>query len=121
MFGRRKKKRGGLEISAPRDFQHRVHTWYDPAQGCYVGLPPQWQSLIENLRRPLPLVDPSTVTQVELVPRKVSTPGCRGHPVTKSACSLSAAAYCYLCHHYLSTYRWLNSCCYPSTYLSTCC
>ncbi|CAL8315310.1 unnamed protein product [Lota lota] len=74
MFRRRRKKRG-LEISAPRDFEHRVHTSYDVSRGCYVGLPPQWQSLIENLRRPLPLVDPSTITQVELVPRKTIVRG----------------------------------------------
>ena len=72
MFRKKKKKRP--EISAPKNFEHRVHTSFDAKRGCYVGLPTQWQSLIENLRRPLPLVDPSTVTQVELVPRKVSPP-----------------------------------------------
>ncbi|XP_041661030.1 serine/threonine-protein kinase PAK 6-like [Cheilinus undulatus] len=65
MFGRRKKKRRP-EISAPRDFQHRVHTSYDAATGRYVGLPPQWQSIIDTLRRPRPLVDPSRVTEVAL-------------------------------------------------------
>ncbi|XP_060908803.1 serine/threonine-protein kinase PAK 6-like [Labrus mixtus] len=65
MFHRRKKKRRP-QISAPQDFQHRVHTSYDAATGRYVGLPPQWQSVIDTLRRPRPLVDPSRVTEVEL-------------------------------------------------------
>ncbi|XP_041950385.1 serine/threonine-protein kinase PAK 6b isoform X1 [Alosa sapidissima] len=72
---RRKKKRRRPEISAPRDFQHRVHTSYDPAQGCYLGLPPQWQSLIDTLKRPKPMVDPSTITHVEPVPRKTIVRG----------------------------------------------
>ncbi|KAM8725296.1 serine/threonine-protein kinase PAK 6-like isoform 2-T2 [Acanthopagrus schlegelii] len=63
---RRSKKRRRPEISAPRDFQHRVHTSFDAATGRYVGLPPQWQSVIDTLRRPRPLVDPSRVTEVEL-------------------------------------------------------
>ncbi|KAJ3606546.1 hypothetical protein NHX12_026067 [Muraenolepis orangiensis] len=75
MFRRRRKKHRGVEISAPRDFQHRVHTSYDVSLGCYVGLPPQWQSIIETLRRPVPLVDPSTITQVELVPKKAIVRG----------------------------------------------
>lgn len=70
MFRRRKKKRQ-LEISAPRDFQHRVHTSFDVATGRYVGLPPQWQSLIDTMRRPRPLVDPSRITNLELGPKKV--------------------------------------------------
>ncbi|KAK0136027.1 Serine/threonine-protein kinase PAK 6 [Merluccius polli] len=74
MFRRRKKKRA-VEISAPRDFEHRVHTSYDVSRGCYVGLPPQWQSIIETLRRPLPLVDPSTITQVQLGPKKTIVRG----------------------------------------------
>ncbi|XP_070781741.1 serine/threonine-protein kinase PAK 6b [Enoplosus armatus] len=65
MFQRRKKK-CRPQISAPQDFQHRVHTSFDAASGRYVGLPPQWQSVIDTLRRPRPLVDPSRVTEVEL-------------------------------------------------------
>ncbi|XP_074541636.1 serine/threonine-protein kinase PAK 6b [Halichoeres trimaculatus] len=65
MFSRRKKRRRP-EISAPQDFQHRVHTSFDAATGRYVGLPPQWQSVIDTLRRPRPLVDPSRITEVEL-------------------------------------------------------
>lgn len=70
MFRRRKKKHR-LEISAPQDFQHRVHTSFDVTSGCYVGLPPQWQSVIDTLKRPRPLVDPSRITNVELGPKKV--------------------------------------------------
>ncbi|XP_061563020.1 serine/threonine-protein kinase PAK 6-like [Cololabis saira] len=69
MFRRKKKKRQ-LEISAPKDFQHRVHTSFDVVTGQYVGLPPQWQSLIETLKRPRPLVDPSRITDVNLGPKK---------------------------------------------------
>ncbi|XP_063079459.1 serine/threonine-protein kinase PAK 6b isoform X2 [Engraulis encrasicolus] len=72
---RRKKKRRRPEISSPQDFQHRVHTSFDVARGCYVGLPPQWQSIIENLKRPKPLVDPSTITTVDLIPRKTIVRG----------------------------------------------
>lgn len=83
MFHRRKKRRRP-EISSPQDFQHRVHTSFDAATGRYVGLPPQWQSVIDTLRRPRPLVDPSRITEVEL--RKVR--GGRGHsgPVVSHFC-----------------------------------
>ncbi|KAF3703275.1 Serine/threonine-protein kinase PAK 6 [Channa argus] len=74
MFRRRKKK-GRPEISAPQDFQHRVHTSFDATTGCYVGLPPQWQSVIDTLRRPKPLVDPSRITEVELEPKKTIVRG----------------------------------------------
>lgn len=69
MFRKKKKKRP--EISAPKNFEHRVHTSFDAKHGCFVGLPTQWQSLIENLRRPRPMVDPSRITEVELRPKKV--------------------------------------------------
>lgn len=70
MFQRRKKKKRKLEISTPKNFQHRVHTSFDPVQGCFIGLPPQWQSLIETLKRPKPVVDPSSFTQVQVRPQK---------------------------------------------------
>ncbi|KAF7647920.1 hypothetical protein LDENG_00164600, partial [Lucifuga dentata] len=76
MFLKRKKKKACvLEISMPRDFQHRVHTSFDVATGRYVGLPKQWQSVIDTLRRPRPLVDPSSVTEVELTPEKTIVRG----------------------------------------------
>ncbi|KAK1893711.1 Serine/threonine-protein kinase PAK 6 [Dissostichus eleginoides] len=61
MFRKKKKKRP--EISGPKNFEHRVHTSFDNKRGCFVGLPTQWQSLIENLRRPKPMVDPSRITE----------------------------------------------------------
>ncbi|XP_060722337.1 serine/threonine-protein kinase PAK 6b isoform X2 [Tachysurus vachellii] len=64
MFQRKKKKRK-IEISAPKNFEHRVHTSYDAARDCFLGLPPQWQSVIETLKRPKPLVDPSNITSVQ--------------------------------------------------------
>ncbi|XP_034017947.1 serine/threonine-protein kinase PAK 6-like isoform X2 [Thalassophryne amazonica] len=74
MFHRRKKKRRP-EVSAPQDFQHRVHTSFDATTGQYIGLPPQWQSVIDTLRRPRPLVDPSRITEVELGPKKTIVRG----------------------------------------------
>uniref|UniRef100_A0A8C1LPI9 non-specific serine/threonine protein kinase n=1 Tax=Cyprinus carpio TaxID=7962 RepID=A0A8C1LPI9_CYPCA len=73
MFRKKKKKRP--EISAPKNFEHRVHTSFDAKRGVFVGLPTQWQSLIENLRRPKPMVDPSRITQVELKPKKTIVRG----------------------------------------------
>lgn len=72
MFQRKKKKKKKrrLEISTPRNFEHRVHTSFDPVQGCFVGLPPQWQSIIDTLRRPKPVVDPCSFTQVQLRPQR---------------------------------------------------
>ncbi|XP_066533329.1 serine/threonine-protein kinase PAK 6b isoform X2 [Hoplias malabaricus] len=75
MFQRKRKKKKKVEISAPKNFEHRVHTSYDPARGCYVGLPPQWQSVIETLKRPKPVVDPSTVTPVRLKHEKTIVRG----------------------------------------------
>ncbi|XP_035380473.1 serine/threonine-protein kinase PAK 6b [Electrophorus electricus] len=65
MFQRKKKKKRKMEISAPKNFEHRVHTSFDHVRGCFVGLPPQWQSIIETLRRPKPVVDPSSITPVQ--------------------------------------------------------
>lgn len=69
MFRKKKKKRP--EISAPQNFQHRVHTSFDPKEGKFVGLPPQWQNILDTLRRPKPVVDPSRITPVQLQPMKV--------------------------------------------------
>lgn len=73
MFRRKKKKR--VDISSPRNFEHRVHTSFDVQRGVFVGLPSQWQSLIDNLRRPRPLVDPSAITEVQLRPKKTIVRG----------------------------------------------
>lgn len=71
MFQRKKKKKRKIEVSAPKNFEHRVHTSYDAVRGCFVGLPPQWQSIIETLKRPKPLVDPSNITSVQRKKEKV--------------------------------------------------
>nr|XP_046164091.1 serine/threonine-protein kinase PAK 6 [Oncorhynchus gorbuscha] len=73
MFRKKKKKRP--EISTPKNFEHRVHTSFDAKRCCFVGLPTQWHSLIENLRRPKPMVDPSRITSVELKPKKTIVRG----------------------------------------------
>ena len=43
MFSKKKKK---IEISAPSNFQHRVHTGFDNSSNKFVGLPKQWASLV---------------------------------------------------------------------------
>ena len=68
MFAKKKKK---IEISAPSNFQHRVHTGFDPSNNKFVGLPLQWHSIVRDEagasspHRPHPVVDPSTYTPVK--------------------------------------------------------
>ncbi|XP_038597146.1 serine/threonine-protein kinase PAK 6 isoform X2 [Tachyglossus aculeatus] len=73
MFRKKKKKRP--EISAPQNFQHRVHTSFDPKEGRFVGLPPQWENILDTLRRPKPVVDPSRITRLQLQPMKTVVRG----------------------------------------------
>lgn len=69
MFSKKKKQR--IQISAPSNFEHRVHTDFDEQEQKFVGLPRQWQSLIEDTaKRPKPFIDATVITTVE--PRKVS-------------------------------------------------
>lgn len=73
MFGKKKKR---LEISAPSNFEHRVHTGFDPREQKFTGLPQQWQSLLaDTANRPKPMVDPSCITPIQLAPMKVDC-GC---------------------------------------------
>lgn len=59
-FGKRKKR---PEISSPINFEHRVHTGFDTNQGCFVGLPSQWNSIIAApAPRPKPIVDSHSIT-----------------------------------------------------------
>ncbi|XP_053123916.1 serine/threonine-protein kinase PAK 4 isoform X1 [Hemicordylus capensis] len=63
MFGKKKKR---IEISAPSNFEHRVHTGYDQQEQKFTGLPRQWQGIIEeSAKRPKPLVDPGCITAVQ--------------------------------------------------------
>ncbi|TWW69081.1 Serine/threonine-protein kinase PAK 5 [Takifugu flavidus] len=71
MFGKKKKR---LEISAPSNFEHRVHTGFDPREQKFTGLPQQWQSLLaDTANRPKPMVDPSYITPIQLAPMKTSS------------------------------------------------
>ena len=64
MFAKKKKK---IDISAPSNFQHRVHTGFDSNNGKFVGLPKQWTSLVgKSPHRPKPMLDPSAITPVEV-------------------------------------------------------
>lgn len=62
MFGKKKSKK--LDISAPSNFQHRVHTGFDNQSNQFVGLPKQWASLVgdtpasQSPHRPKALIDP---------------------------------------------------------------
>ncbi|CAB1425535.1 unnamed protein product [Pleuronectes platessa] len=68
MFGKKKKR---LEISAPSNFEHRVHTGFDPREQKFTGLPQQWQSLLaDTANRPKPMVDPSYITPIQLAPNE---------------------------------------------------
>ncbi|XP_036397908.1 serine/threonine-protein kinase PAK 5-like [Megalops cyprinoides] len=68
MFGKRKKQ---PDISAPSNFEHRVHTDFSPQEQKFTGLPQQWQTLLaDTANRPKPLVDPSYITPVQLSPMK---------------------------------------------------
>ena len=44
-FGKRKKR---PEISSPTNFEHRVHSGFDHNQGVFIGLPAQWNSIINE-------------------------------------------------------------------------
>uniref|UniRef100_A0A8C1PNN4 non-specific serine/threonine protein kinase n=1 Tax=Cyprinus carpio TaxID=7962 RepID=A0A8C1PNN4_CYPCA len=67
MFGKKKKR---LEISAPSNFEHRVHTGFDPHEQKFTGLPQQWQSLLaDTANRPKPMVDPSYITPMKTIVR----------------------------------------------------
>ncbi|XP_035390051.1 serine/threonine-protein kinase PAK 4 isoform X2 [Electrophorus electricus] len=72
MFSKKKKQR--VQISAPSNFEHRVHTDFDEQEQKFVGLPRQWQSLIEDTaKRPKPFIDATVITTVE--PRKTIVRG----------------------------------------------
>ena len=69
MFGKKKKK---IEISGPSNFEHRVHTGFDPQEQKFTGLPQQWHRLLaDTANRPKPMVDPSCITPIQLAPMKV--------------------------------------------------
>ncbi|XP_055494911.1 serine/threonine-protein kinase PAK 5 isoform X1 [Leucoraja erinacea] len=75
MFGKKKKR---LEISAPSNFEHRVHTGFDHHEQKFIGLPQQWQSLLaDTANRPKPVVDPSCITPIQLAPMKTIVRGNR--------------------------------------------
>ena len=67
MFSKKKSSKK-IEISAPSNFQHRVHTGFDNHSNKFVGLPKQWASLVDDKPasqspyRPAPMVDPMTIT-----------------------------------------------------------
>ena len=79
MFSKKKKK---VEISAPSNFQHRVHTGFDNSSHKFVGLPKQWASLVtddtagaQSPHRPSPLVDPSAITPTDIIDLKTVVRG----------------------------------------------
>ncbi|OQR67521.1 serine/threonine-protein kinase PAK 7-like [Tropilaelaps mercedesae] len=81
----------------PSNFEHRIHTGFDRQEGRYVGLPPQWASLIQvpqtgsddPSNRPKPIVDPSNITPTEILDLKMHTI-VRGTAATASSRNLVA-------------------------------
>uniref|UniRef100_A0A8D0GW37 non-specific serine/threonine protein kinase n=1 Tax=Sphenodon punctatus TaxID=8508 RepID=A0A8D0GW37_SPHPU len=73
MFSKKKKR---VEISAPSNFEHRVHTGYDQQEQKFTGLPRQWQGIIEeSAKRPKPLVDPVCITAIQHASQKTIVRG----------------------------------------------
>ncbi|KHN74614.1 Serine/threonine-protein kinase PAK mbt [Toxocara canis] len=68
-----------VEISAPMNFEHRIHAGFDPSTGQYHGLPKQWQALmgttLNRRGRPRPMVDPSCITPLEMAEIKTIVRG----------------------------------------------
>uniref|UniRef100_A0A8C2T1J5 non-specific serine/threonine protein kinase n=1 Tax=Coturnix japonica TaxID=93934 RepID=A0A8C2T1J5_COTJA len=72
MFSKKKKR---IEISAPSNFEHRVHTGFDHREQKFTGLPRQWQGIIEeSAKRPKPLVDPVCITAIQHGSQKPAAP-----------------------------------------------
>ncbi|XP_061231940.1 serine/threonine-protein kinase PAK 4 isoform X2 [Neopsephotus bourkii] len=90
MFSKKKKR---LEISAPSNFEHRVHTGYDQHEQRFTGLPRQWQGLIEeSAKRPKPLVDPGCITTIQHASQKAEQrPGRPQEPASNGPTSASRA------------------------------
>lgn len=88
MFSKKKKK---LDISLPKNFEHRVHTGFDKRENRYVGLPPQWAGIVSPTpsakgalsSRPTPLIDPSEITPTEVLDLKVIKKQCYHHKSCK--------------------------------------
>lgn len=61
-------------ISLPENFEHRLHIGFNEKDGTFVGLPLQWTSIVgaNNSKRPLPEIDPSEITQTEILDLKVT-------------------------------------------------
>lgn len=101
-FVKRKKR---PEISSPTNFEHRVHSGFDHNSGVFVGLPTQWNSIINetaeqkkqlllqqnsqqrllaNQNRPKPIIDPSRITPSELNNFKTIVRGSQSNGSCKS-------------------------------------
>ncbi|KAI8872662.1 Pkinase-domain-containing protein [Ramicandelaber brevisporus] len=48
MDGIRERCSGILSISKPTNFRHNAHGDFNPISGEYTGLPPEWQSILQN-------------------------------------------------------------------------
>jgi len=84
MFSKKKKR---LEISAPSNFEHRVHTGYDQQEQKFTGLPRQWQGIIEeSAKRPKPLVDPVCITAIQHGSQKVGSSAGAASTLARRTC-----------------------------------
>ncbi|XP_052768368.1 serine/threonine-protein kinase PAK 4-like [Mya arenaria] len=89
MFKKKKKP----QISGPSNFEHRVHTGFDHSQGQYVGLPSQWQGIVnpQEASRRRPMVDPSSITPIEIQPLKTIIRGNAQGQMNGSSVAISVA------------------------------
>lgn len=59
-FGKKRNKKAKKEISEPSGFQHFYHATVDNASGEFLGLPPQWVSLVSSAIGERPQKSPSS-------------------------------------------------------------
>lgn len=117
MFGKKKKR---LEISAPSNFEHRVHTGFDPREQKFTGLPQQWQSLLaDTANRPKPMVDPSYITPIQLAPMKVGVEGAWIQPYIHISSSSEPAYSSSLTFFFPDSFLWFESLFFLKGYIFT--
>ena len=73
-FGKKKNKKMKREISEPSSFKHCYHATVDNASGEFVGLPPQWISLVSSTsERPEKSPPSSRASSSAVPPAEAST------------------------------------------------
>ena len=107
MFSKKKKK---VDISAPSNFQHRVHTGFDNSSNKFVGLPKQWASLVVDTPassspyRPSPFIDPSIITPTDAIDVQVNI--CRSFKTMQNRFVLAPTRTQYRTY---PVFKWFNA------------